>query len=261
MGADTIIEAFNDVASDDDVAAVVFRVDSPGGSALASDLIWQAAQRARSKKPLIVSMSDVAASGGYYVAAPGTRIVANPGTMTGSIGVVMAKPNVRGLLAKLGINTVELQRGEMASMLSVNESFSPAQLARIKATMDYVYDLFVQRVAAGRGLDAAQVNEVGRGRVWTGAQARQNGLVDELGGFFTAINAAKTAAGIPVEERVGLVFYPRHKGLMERLSKALGTRVFGAAPAWWQQVQRATAAWRFPAGSVLTLMPQEVTIR
>jgi len=261
MGADTLIEAFNEVAADDDIAAVVFRVDSPGGSALASDLIWQAAQRMRAKKPLIVSMSDVAASGGYYVAAPGTRIVASPGTMTGSIGVVIAKPNVRGLLGKLGINMVELQRGEMASMLSVNESFTPAQLTRIKATMDYVYDLFVQRVAEGRGLDTAQVHEVGRGRVWTGAQARQNGLVDELGGFFTAINAAKTAAGIPIEERVGLVFYPRHKGLVARLTKALGTRLLGAAPAWWQEVQRATLAWRYPAGSVLTLMPQEVTIR
>ena len=261
MGADTLIEAFNDIAADDAISAVVFRIDSPGGSALASDLIWQAAQRARARKPVIVSMSDVAASGGYYVAAPGTRIVASPGTMTGSIGVVMAKPNVRGLLDKLGINTVELQRGEMASMLSVNESFTPAQLTRIKSTMEYVYDLFVERVADGRGLDAVQVNEVGRGRVWTGAQARQNGLVDELGGFFTAINAAKTAAGIPVEERVGLVFYPRHKSVFERLGKALGTRLVGAAPAWWQQVQRATLAWRYPSGSVLTLMPQEVRIR
>lgn len=261
MGSDTLIDALREAADDDGIDAIVFRIDSPGGSALAADLIWQAASRARARKPLIVSMSDVAASGGYYVAAPGTRIVAAPGTLTGSIGVVIAKPNLRGLLAKLGINTVELQRGDLASMLSVNESFSPAQLTRITATMDYVYDLFVRRVAEGRGLDTEQVNAVGRGRVWTGAQALEQGLVDDLGGIFTAINAAKREAGIPVEERVSLVFYPRHKSLVQRVAKAIGTRVAGAAPAWWQQVQRATSAWRFPSGTVLTLMPQDVRIR
>ena len=261
MGADTLVEAFREAALDESIDAIVFRVDSPGGSALGADLIWRAAESARGLKPVIVSMSDVAASGGYYVAAPGSRIFADPGTITGSIGVVLAKPNVRGLLAKLGINTVELERGELASMLSVNESFSPAELTRLTATMDYVYELFLERVAAGRPLDAAAVNAVGRGRVWTGAQAQANGLVDELGGFFTAINAAKDAAGLSVDDKVGLVFYPRHKSLVERLGRAFGTRLFGAAPAWWQQLQRATAAWRFPAGSVLTLMPQEVSIR
>jgi len=261
MGADTLTAAFVEASKDDDVEAIVFRVDSPGGSALAADLIWQAADAARALKPVVVSMSDVAASGGYYVAAPGTKILASPGTLTGSIGVVLAKPNVRGLLAKLGINTVEMQRGDLASMLSVNENFTPKQLARVTATMDYIYDLFVQRVAAGRSLDKAQVNEVGRGRVWTGAQAVEHGLVDELGGFLTAINAAKTAAGIPLEEKVGLVFYPKHKSLVQRLGKALGTRVFGAAPVWWQHVQRATAAFYFQPGSVLTLMPEEIVIR
>lgn len=261
MGSDTLGEAFAEAAKDNSVAAIVFRVDSPGGSALAADLIWQAASTARSKKPVIVSMSDVAASGGYYVAAPGNRIVAGPGTLTGSIGVVLAKPNVSGLLAKLGINTEQVQRGEMASMLSLNESFTPAQLKRVQATMEHVYELFLQRVAEGRNLDRAKVNEVGRGRVWTGAQAQERGLVDDLGGFLTAINAAKSAAGIPTEERVALVFYPQHKTLVQRLGKALGTRLVGAAPAWWQQVQRATLAWRFPAGSILTLMPEEITIR
>ncbi|HSP97940.1 MAG TPA: signal peptide peptidase SppA, partial [Candidatus Dormibacteraeota bacterium] len=209
MGADTLIEAFRDAVEDEGVSAIVFRIDSPGGSALAADLIWQAAHAAREKKPVVVSMSDVAASGGYYIAAPATRVLADPGTITGSIGVVLAKPNVRGLLAKLGINTVELQRGDMASMLSLTESFTPAQLTRLNATMDAVYDLFLDRVASGRALEKTQVNEVGRGRVWTGVQAQGNGLVDELGGFFSAINAAKKAAGIPVDERVALTFYPR----------------------------------------------------
>lgn len=261
MGADTLAQAFRDAAADDDVAAIVFRIDSPGGSALAADLIWQAANAAREKKPVVVSMSDVAASGGYYVAAPATRVVADPGSITGSIGVVLAKPNVRGLLAKLGINTVELQRGDMASMLSLTESFTPAQLARLNATMDHIYDLFLERVSSGRGLDKAQVDEVGRGRVWTGAQAQERGLVDELGGFLTAINVAKQAAGIPVEERVALTFYPQQKTLLSRLTKALGTRLFGTAPPWWRQLERATVAWQFPAGSLLTLMPEEISIR
>jgi protease-4 len=261
MGADTLTEAFNEAARDDDVEAIVFRIDSPGGSALASDLIWQAAENAKASKPVIVSMSDVAASGGYYAAASGSRIFAAPGTLTGSIGVVMAKPNLSGLLAKLGINTVELNRGDLAGMLSVNQSFTPKQLARVKATMDYIYDLFLQRVAAGRSLDKAEVNEIGRGRVWTGAQAVERGLVDEIGGFLAAINAAKTAVGIPVEEKVGLVFYPRQKSFLQRIGKAFGSRVMAAAPAWWQQIERATVAWKFAPGSVLTLMPEEIRIR
>lgn len=261
MGSDTLVEAFREAADDASVDAIVFRLDSPGGSALAADLIWRAAETAAARKPVIVSMSDVAASGGYYVAAPATRIFADPGTITGSIGVVLAKPNIRGLLGKLGVTTVELARGDLAAMLSVTHSFSPAELARLTATMEYVYALFVDRVAAGRDLDPSAVNAVGRGRVWTGAQAQANGLVDELGGFFAAINGAKAAAGLPVDEKVSLVFYPRHKSLLERLGRAFGTRLAGSVPAWWRQVERATAAWRFPAGSVLTLMPQEVSIR
>ena len=261
MGADTLIEAFRDAAADDGVSAIIFRIDSPGGSALAADLIWQAAHAAREKKPVIVSMSDVAASGGYYIAVPATRVVADPGTITGSIGVVLAKPNVRGLLAKLGITTVELQRGDMASMLSLTETFTPAQITRLNATMDHVYDLFLDRVASGRSLEKAQVNEVGRGRVWTGVQAQEHGLVDELGGFLSAINTAKKAAGIPIEERVALSFYPQPRSLAARVAKMLGTRIASAAPPWWQQIERATTAWQFPAGSILTLMPQDISIR
>jgi protease IV len=261
MGSDTMIEAFQDAIKDENVEAIVFRVDSPGGSALASDLIWRAARAAGERKPVIVSMSDVAASGGYYVSAAATRILAQPGTITGSIGVVLAKPNVKGFLSWLGINMVELRRGELAAMLSLTESFSPAELRRVTATMDYVYDQFLDRVASGRRLDKEQVNAVGRGRVWTGAQAIENGLVDELGGFFTAINAAKAAVGIAAEEKVELVFYPRRRNLIERLGQLLGTRLMRAAPLWWQQLHDVTAAWHFPAGSILTLMPEHVSVR
>ena len=261
MGSDTLVKAFDDAARADDVEAIVFRVDSPGGSALASDLIWRATRAAEAVKPVVVSMSDVAASGGYYVAAGGRQIVAEPGTITGSIGVVMAKPNVKGLLAKLGINVQELQRGELATMLSLTNSLGPAELRRINATMDYVYDLFLDRVASGRQLDKEQVNTIGRGRVWTGAQARENGLVDDLGGFFAAINAAKAAVGVAAEEKVQLVFYPPRRSLLERLTHLFGTRLLAEAPLWWQPLLRATAAWRFPAGSILALMPEEISIR
>ena len=138
---------------------------------------------------------------------------------------------------------------------------SPAALARMNATMDYVYDLFLERVASGRALPKVDVDKVGRGRVWTGAQAQEVGLVDELGGFLTAINAAKKAAGIPVDERVSLTFYPQQKSMFERLFRAFRTRVMAEAPPWWRQVERATVAWRFPSGGVLTLMPQEITVR
>jgi len=261
MGSDTLVEAFEDAAKDDQIEAIVFRVDSPGGSALASDLIWRATRAAEKTKPVIVSMSDVAASGGYYVAAGASRILALPGTITGSIGVVLAKPNVSGFLAKLGINTAELQRGELAGMMSLTESFNPAELHRINATMEYVYDQFVDRVASGRSLDRQQVDAIGRGRVWTGAQASENGLVDELGGFFAAINAAKAAVHVPTEEKVELVFYPQHRNLIQRLAQLIGTRVTEAAPFWWRELLRAAIPWRFPAGSILTLMPQDISIR
>jgi len=260
MGADTIVKAFEEAARDDSLEAIVFRVDSPGGSALASDLIWRATRTAAARKPVIVSMSDVAGSGGYYVAAGANRIVAQPGTMTGSIGVVLAKPNIKGLLARIGINSQELQRGNLASMLSLTASLDATELRRVNQTMDYVYDLFIDRVAAGRKLDKEQVNAVGRGRVWTGAQAAENGLVDELGGFLAGINAAKTAVNIPVEERVGLVFYPRQRNVLERIGDLMGNRILGDPPTWLQQLRRVTTGWSFPDGSILTLMPEQIAI-
>ena len=261
MGSDTISDAFADIAEDDDIDAIVFRVDSPGGSALASDLIWRATQRAKEEKPVVVSMSDVAGSGGYYVAAGASKIVALPGTFTGSIGVVLSKPNISGLLAKLGVNAQTLQRGDNAGLVSVTDSLSGAQLVRVKENMDSVYRLFVARVAEGRGLEAAAVNDVGRGRVWTGEQALEKGLVDQLGGLLSAIDVAKEAAGIDTRRRVEIVVYPREKDVFERLSKAFGTRAATYMPALWKRVRATLAAYEFPSGSILTLMPAEIAIR
>lgn len=254
MGSDTIVEAFDKAGDDDDVKAIVFRIDSPGGSALASDLIWRATRRAARKKPIIVSMSDVAGSGGYYIAAGATRILAQPGSLTGSIGVVLTRPNIGGLLAKLGINSETLKRGELADMTSLTTPLTASARAHLVDSMQRVYDVFVQRVSEGRELTPQRVNEIGRGRVWTGEQALANGLVDETGGFFAALDAAKTAVGIPVSRKVELVFYPKQKGLGERLIELFGTRVFGPPPVWWQNLRGALSAYEFPAGSILTMM-------
>lgn len=259
MGSDTVSHAIRDAADDAAVRAIVFRVDSPGGSALASDLVWRATQQARKKKPVIVSMSDVAASGGYYVSAGGTRILAQPGTLTGSIGVVFARANVKGLLTRLGINTETITRGPFADLEDMTTPLTPAGRQKLVAEMDHIYDVFVDRVAAGRNLTAERVNDIGRGRVWTGAQAKENGLVDELGGFMAATQAAKTAAGIDAKQEVELVYYPRRKSLLERLSDALGGKSTDL-PGAWQQVLRTVAA-PFADGSLLTLMHERIEIR
>jgi len=261
MGADTMRDAFEEVAEDEEVDAIVFRVDSPGGSALASDLIWHATQQARMAKPVVVSMSDVAGSGGYYVSSGASRILADPGTLTGSIGVVLAKPNVRGLLEKFGIHSTTVRRGHGAGAVAMTESFDEAELRQVRASMQEVYRLFVERVASGRSMDSSLVDEVGRGRVWTGEQAVANGLVDRLGGLLDAIDEAKVAIGVDPEAKVEVVFYPRQRGLFERLAGALSVRVGVRLPRWWGRLRQLVAAHDFPAGTVLTLMPQRVVVR
>ena len=259
MGAETVMTALQDAADDDNARAIILRVDSPGGSALASDLVWRATQEAQKKKPLIVSMSDVAGSGGYYIAAGAKRIVAEPATLTGSIGVVMVRPNLRGLLARFGVNTVSLSRGKFADLEDVTTPLSPEGRQKLIAEMDHIYQNFVDRVATGRKLSAERVNEIGRGRVWTGEQAQQNGLVDELGGFATAIHAAKDAAGIAAAQEVELVFYPRAKSLLDRISETFGAHTAVELPAVWQRVLGVLPP--FEEGSLLTMMPASVAVR
>jgi protease-4 len=261
MGADTIAEAFDEAVKDDDIEAIVFRIDSPGGSALGSDLIWQAVKRARKTKPVIASMSDVAASGGYYAAAAASRIFAQPGTLTGSIGVVVAKPNISGFLSRYGVTTESLTRGELANLQSLTASFDEKQQERVLSAMNHVYDLFVQRVAEGRGLSPQRVEEIGRGRVWTGEQAAENGLVSDLGGFSEAIEAAKSAVGVDPSEKVRLVFYPRRKGVLERISALLGAQLWEGATQGWKEVGKLFAANAFPEAGILTRMPYLIEIR
>jgi protease-4 len=259
-GAETVSRALEDAADDDDVRAIVLRIDSPGGSALASDLIWRATQEARKKKPVIVSMSDVAGSGGYYIAAGANRIVAEPATLTGSIGVVMVRPNIRGFLARLGINTVTISRGKFADVGDITTALSEEGRQKLIGEMDHIYQNFVDRVATGRKLSAERVNEIGRGRVWTGAQAKENGLVDELGGFMAAVQAAKEAAGIAPTQEVEIAFYPRPKSLVERISGWLDAGAAVSLPASWQRAL-ASLSPPFGAGSVLTMMRESIEVR
>ena len=209
MGADTIARAFRLAAEDRGVRAILFRVDSPGGSATASETIWRETLRAREAgKPVIVSMGNVAGSGGFYVAAAADKIVAEPATLTGSIGVVAGKVLVGGFSEKLGVTWDVSQIGRNAGIYSVIEDFTPAEHERLERNLDYVYESFKERVAQGRKLSPAAVEEVARGRVWSGEDAKARGLVDALGGFDDALSLAKSAAGIAAESDVTLKTFP-----------------------------------------------------
>jgi protease-4 len=209
LGADTLADAFREAAQDASVRAILFRINSPGGSATASETMWRAVRRAREAgKPIIVSMGDVAASGGYYIAVAADKIVAEPATLTGSIGVVSGKVLIGGLSDKLGITWDSTQIGDNAGMGSVVEDFTPAEHEKFERMLDYVYAGFKDRVAEGRKLSPDAVEQVARGRVWTGAEAQSLGLVDALGGFDTALALAKASAGIAADSDVTLKLFP-----------------------------------------------------
>ncbi|HET6374018.1 MAG TPA: signal peptide peptidase SppA [Candidatus Polarisedimenticolia bacterium] len=217
MGSDTVVEAFKKARKDKGIKAIVFRVDSPGGSAVASDLIWRETQLARKEKPVIISMSDLAASGGYYVSAGATKIVAQPGTLTGSIGVVAGKLVTKDLYEWLGLSRDEIQLGDHAAYYYDGKRYSDEEKAIYWKFMHKVYGKFTQCVADGRGMTTEAVDQVGQGHVWSGSRAKDLGLVDELGGLSTAVRLAKTEAGIPDTESVALVFLPEKKSLFESL--------------------------------------------
>jgi protease IV len=218
IGSDTVAKALNDAAADKTLKAIVLRVDSPGGSGLASDIIWHAVEAANEKKPVVVSMSDVAASGGYYISASASKIIAQPSTITGSIGVVAGKPVLRGFYDWLGISNEYVLRGKTAGMFRETEKFSDEERAKfedwIKTTY---YNDFIPKVAKGRKKDAQYVDSVGQGRVWTGAQARDRGLVDEFGGLDKAIEVAKQLAKIPADKGVEQVILPYPTTFLQQL--------------------------------------------
>lgn len=209
-GSDTIARAIRDARRDSTVEAIVLRIDSPGGSAFASEEIWREVHRTRGEKPVVVSMASMAASGGYYSACAADRILADPSTLTGSIGVYAGKVSLGGLYQKLGVDTLRLQRGDNAGLYGYSEAWTPSEFKAIERVVDHLYADFIEHVREGRGIeDIAEVDRVAQGRVWTGAQALDAGLVDELGGLMDAIEVARELAGIPDRAEVQLRPMPR----------------------------------------------------
>jgi protease-4 len=208
-GGDTVAAGLREAAADDSVSAIVLRVDSPGGSVNASETIWREVKKAREHgKPVVASMGAVAASGGYYVSMGADAIVANPGTITGSIGVVTGKLVARDLKGRLGVGSDAVRTNANADAWSINAPFTPEQHAHVEAEADLFYTDFVQRVAEGRHLSVEAVEAVARGRIWTGADALEHGLVDELGGLRIAVRRAKVLAGLDEDAKVRIIGYP-----------------------------------------------------
>jgi len=273
IGSDTVSKAVTDAAADKTIKAIILRVDSPGGSGLASDIIWHAVEAANQKKPVVVSMSDVAASGGYYISAAASKIIAEPSSITGSIGVVAGKPVMRGFYDWLGISNEYVLRGKNAGMFRETEKFSDDERAKfedwIKTTY---YQDFVPKVAKGRKKDPQSVDSVGQGRVWTGAQAKDRGLVDDFGGLDKAIEVAKDLAKIPKDKGVERVIFPYPQTFLQQLlsgtndnsnTKVEQQRAIAAA-----LPEDAKRALRYMAlmdqmrnGEVMLLMPFDIRVR
>ena len=210
-------KAFEKARTDDTVQAVVLRIDSPGGSALASDLIWREVMLTQREKPVVVSMGDVAASGGYYIAMAAGTIVAHPSTLTGSIGVFGGKLNLKGLYNKAGLTKEIISHGQNATLYSDYGGFTPTERERVEKMMKTVYEDFVSKAATGRNKSFDEIDEIAQGRVWTGKQAKELGLVDEIGGLDTALSIAKKQAGFAEDDKVNLIVLPKQRPFFEQL--------------------------------------------
>ncbi len=245
MGSDTVAAALRAAAADEGARAVVLRVNSPGGSAIASDVIWREVVRVRAAgKPVVVSMGDVAASGGYFISAPADVIVAQPATITGSIGVIIGKPVLQDLFERVGVATDSAVDGDgaaSATMFSSARPFTDADWVRINEWLDAVYADFTEKVASGRRMDIGRVHELARGRVWTGADAVANGLADQTGGMREAIAIARQRAGLPDDAPARS--YPRF-GPLDQLRPAESSEA------------RPAAAAQFGAGTVAALFAE-----
>jgi protease IV len=235
VGAQDFIDAVDEAVEDDDIKAIVIRIDSPGGDALASDLMWRAVMRARAEKPVVVSMGDYAASGGYYIASAGQHIFAQPDTLTGSIGVFSLLFNAEDLATRLGVSNVEISRGERPGP-TLLRGLTASERTRMQAMVDDTYSRFLSAIVEGRGPDRLtleQAREHGEGHVWTGLQARDRGLVDELGGLREAITWAKQQAGIADDGAVVVraMTSGNDVGRFSQLSAMVGAQLMGRADA------------------------------
>ncbi len=263
MGSETISKHIRDARNDPAVRAIVLRIDSPGGSATASDAIWRELVITRDQKkdrPLVVSMSDLAASGGYWIAMASPYIVAQPGTLTGSIGVITGKFVTGGVYAKLGANIDGVSFGKNADIASPARPFTDSERQKIESLMQDTYDEFVEKAAAARNMPPEKLDAVAQGRVWTGRQAKAIGLVDELGGLDRAIAAAKQRAKIPAGDDVEIVVYPPRRSVYELVSEGFRAdqsllRVLALPGDERHAIGMLTAPLMFRAGEPLALMP------
>lgn len=222
MSADTVAQAFDDAAEDKNIKAILFRVDSPGGSPEASETIRRALVHAQKMgKPVVVSMGDVAASGGYWIAMNGDSIIADGGTLTGSIGVVSGKFVLSGLMQKLGVTIGTLKTTENAGMWSMTENFTPAQRARVNALLDQTYHAFIKNVSDARHIPMEKMPEIAKGRVWTGAQAVKLGLVDDLGGYDVALGALRSKLKLAPTDLISMEVFPPPETAVEKVMKLL----------------------------------------
>ncbi len=272
IGSDTMVKALNDARDDKSIKAIVIRVDSPGGSGLASDIIWRAVENAKAKKPVVVSMSDVAASGGYYIAAGAHKIVAEPSTITGSIGVFAGKPVMKGFYDWIGVSNEYILRGKQAGMFRESEKFTPEERAKFEEVIKRTYyEDFVPKVAKGRDKTPEYIDSVAQGRVWTGSQGKERGLVDEFGGLDRAVEVAKELAKIPKEKGVRRVILPYPRTFLQELLNRTDEAsvkaqqqqaVLAALPEDARRALRFMAMFdRMRSGEATMLMPFDVAIK
>ncbi len=265
LGSATLVKALRTAEQDESVAAIVLRINSPGGSALASDLIWREVDRI--EKPVIASMGDVAASGGYYIAMAADKIYAEPATVTGSIGVVGGKVAMAGLLDKIGVTREVISRGQNSGIFSQTTKFSETERQALQAMMANTYRQFTTKAAAGRKMELANLEKLASGQVWSGTRAKRNGLVDEIGGLRDAVASAKQAAGLDPDKPAEVLILPKPKTFFDQLfrkdeeevelSASLRLDVPGLGPALREAAVMAEM-FREP---VLTLMPWQVSIQ
>ncbi len=273
LGSETLIKAIRTAGSDSSVKAIVLRVDSPGGSALASDLMWRALEKV--DKPVVASMGDVAASGGYYISMGADTIFAEPGTLTGSIGVVGGKFALKGLYDKIGISTSVIHRGKNSGAMSTLESFSETERKAMVKLLHDVYDQFTQKAAKGRKMDHAKFEKLARGRVYTGAMAVKIGLVDKLGTLDDAVAHAKRLIGLKADDDIDRMILPRPISPFEQLFGPIDAQMRGQAatastlsqtlgaisPDLARQLQAINLVNLLARESRLTLMPFRITVK
>ena len=222
---------------------------------VASDVIWREITLTRKVKPVIVSMSDMAGSGGYWVAAPANKILAHPQTLTGSIGVIFGKFNMVNLYSKLGISSESIKYGENADIFSSFRRFTPEEKSMLKTEIRWVYDQFLTRVGDSRKMEKAEVDNIGRGRVWTGKQAKNLGLVDELGGLTRALELAKQEAGLPPDEEVKLLVWPKKISFWDAILGSSGFPIKTAVGSRWDKILRIFQALSSEGQGHWALMP------